>query len=332
MSIFGKQISSEDLLRRCNPSALYGARRVTVADGKGKGQGLIEIKTTAGLRVTLLEDKGLDILDVEYKGVNLGFLSKNGLTNQNHTEADSFLRYWQGGFLGTCGLRNVGEPCTVDGEFFPFHGRIGLAAADFVKIDVNEKRIAITGTMRESALFGYCLEMERTIEIPSDGANISVKDVVKNLTPEAQPIFLLYHINFGFPFLSEDLTVKFPEGEIKGRTPEAQAALERHNMFTTPEDGIKEHVYFHLPKHDKPVVTLSNKQLGVTAEVIYDKKQLPILAEWHCMRSGDYALGIEPTSSFIRGRGQELANGYDVAVPGFGTLEFGFDLKVTEAK
>ena len=329
MNIFGRQISREDLLRYCNPSALYGARRLTVAEGGGKGQGLIEIKTAGGLRATLLEDKGLDILDLEYKGVNLGFLSKSGLTNQNHTEADGFLRYWQGGLLGTCGLRNVGEPCTVDGEFFPFHGRIGLAAAQHVNINVDEKYITVVGTMRESALFGYCLEMQRTIKIPSDGATITIEDVVKNLTPEPQPVFLLYHINFGFPFLSENLTAQFPEGELKGRTPEAQAALEQHNKFTPPKDGIKEHVFFHLPKSDKPVVKLENKQLGVLAEICYNRSQLPVLAEWHCMKSGDYALGIEPSTSYIRGRGQELDNGYDVVVPGFGTLEFGFEMKVS---
>ena len=122
-------------------------------------------------------------------------------------------------------------------------------------------------------------------------------------------------------------------------------------MFTAPVDGANEHVFFHMlgncsaisqrnvgntaaeplcpmPKSDKPVVRLANKQLGVVAEVSYDRNRLPVLAEWRCLRSGDYALGIEPSTSFIGGRAHELDNGYDVVVPGFGALEFGFRVKI----
>ena len=330
MKILGQEIPQSDLLRHSNPTALYGAKRVTVAEGRAKGQGLIQVKTADGLRLTILEDKGLDILDVEYRGVNLGFLSKNGLTNQNHTEmpGDSFVRYWQGGFLGTCGLRNVGGPCTVDDEPFPLHGRIGLAAAENTGVDVNDTHIVITGLLRETALFGPALEMHRTIEIPVDGAKIKVRDVVKNLTPEPQPIFLLYHINFGYPFLSEHLKSQFPAGEVKGRTPEAQKLLAEHAVFTKPVDGANENVFFHMPIAEKPVVKLMNRQLGLAVDISYDKSQLPVLAQWRCLKSGDYALGIEPSTSYIGGREQELANGYDTYMPAFGQMEFGFGVKI----
>ena len=329
MKIHGHYYSREDLLRRCNPSALYGTRRLTLSQGRGKGQGLIEVRTAAGLRLTLLEDKCLDILEMEYKGINLGFLSKNGLVNENNPEADTFLKYWQGGFLGTCGLRNVGAPCHVNGEFFPFHGRIGQSPADKISITETEELISVSGTIRESALFGHCLEMERRIEIPSDGAEVTVRDIVRNLTPEPEPVFLLYHINFGFPFLSEALTAKFPEGELKGRTPEAEAILGSHASFTAPADGAPEHVFFHIPREEDPSVTLTNKQLGISAQISYSSKQLPVLAEWRCMKSGDYALGIEPSTSYINGRAKELEQDYDIAVPGFGELEFGFTIKLT---
>lgn len=240
MKVQGKDFSRRDLLRHCNPSALYGARRLIVSEGRGKGQGLIEVKTTAGLRLTLLEDKCLDILEMEYRGINLGFLSKNALVNENNPEADTFLKYWQGGFLGTCGLRNVGAPCSVEGEFFPFHGRIGQSPADKIKISEKDELISISATVRESALFGHCLELERTIEIPADGATLRLKDVVRNLCPEPEPVFLLYHINFGFPFLSEALSANFPEGELKGRTAEAEAILGSHASFTAPVDGAAE--------------------------------------------------------------------------------------------
>ena len=36
---------------------------------------------------------------------------------------------------------------------------------------------------------------------------------------------------------------------------------------------------------------------------------LPVLAQWKCMRSGEYVLGIEPTNSYIMGRSAERENG-----------------------
>ena len=328
MIIYGQEYTREDLLRRNNLQALYGARRVTVAEGRGKGQGLVEIKTTDGLRATILEDKCLDILDLEYRGINLGFLSKNGLVNENLPETASFHQYWFGGFLSTCGIRNSGPPCTIDGEFFPFHGRIGVTAAEQISISIDDKLIAVEGTIRESALFGHCLEMRRRIEIPSDGASITIRDVISNLTPVPQPILMLYHINFGFPFLSEHLVAKFPEGEVRGRCKEAQAVVNSHNIFTEPKDGVPEHVFYHLPHAEYPRVLLSNNKLSLHATIDYKRCQFPILAEWRCMKPGDYALGIEPTTGYIVGRAESLANGYDTSVQAFSSLEFGCKISI----
>jgi hypothetical protein len=320
-----KDYTREDLLRySSNQSALYGARRVIVADGRGQGQHLVEVKTAGGLRATFMEDKCLDILDFECKGINMAFLSKNGLMALSYPETNTFSHYWAGGFMGTCGLRNVGPTCKVDGEFFHTHGRIGTIPAENVGVKVDDSNITITGITRETALFGFNLEMERTITIPIDGAEVTVHDRVNNLAPEDELILFLYHINFGFPFLSPDLKAEFPEGEIRGRGDIDEAVKADHAKFTAPIDGHPEYVFFHHPKAEKPVVKLTNNKLGIRADVKFDTRQFPVLAQWKCMRSGDYALGIEPTTNIIRSREGEIKNGYDVKVPAFGSLEYGF--------
>jgi len=332
MDIFGREYAREDLLRRCNPSALYGARRVELSDGRGRGRRLIEVKTAAGLRASFSEDNCLDILDMEYKGINLAFLSKNAVvaTPMANPETDSFTKYWAGGFLSTCGLRNTGPACEVDGEFFPLHGHIGLMPAEHVNVTADEDEIAITGKIRESALFGHCLEMERRITIPADGAEITVHDTVHNLTSEAEAVFFLYHINFGFPFLSEDIVLTFPAGEVRGRTALAQEKIPHRAKITPPVDGVPEVVYFYSPEERDATVGLSNEGLGLKATVQYDSTSLPVLTQWKSMGSGDYALGIEPGTSFIRGRKEELENGYDIQVPAFGSLEFKVKIALEE--
>ena len=332
MKIMDSNYTKNELLRRCNPDALYGVRRVEIADGRGRGQRLIDVKTSGGLRASFMEDRCLDVLDFEYKGVNLAFLSKNGLVPSSSidVETDSFAKYWQGGFLLTCGLRNVGPPCTYEGEFFPLHGRVGFMPAEDVSVAVCEEEIVIAGKVRETSLFGHNLELSRKISIPSDGSKIIVHDKVSNLAPEAETIFLLYHINFGFPFLSEDLNLEFPPGEVKGRTVAAQEKIDTHTIITPPIDGEPEFVFFHMADERDARAELTNKPLGIKATVKYDSSCLPILAQWKCMKSGDYALGIEPGTSFIRGRKDELEDGYDLSVPGFGSLEFGFEVSLED--
>jgi len=332
MHFFGQEYSRRELLKRCNSDVLYRARRIELADGRGRGQKLVEVKTSAGLRASFSEDRCLDILELEYKGINLAFLSKNGIISSALTspETDDFTKYCSGGFLFTCGLRNTGPSCCVDGEFFPLHGRIGITPAESVSVNVNEDEIVVSGSVRETALFGPCLEMSRKITIPSNGTKIVISDTIENLTPDTETILFLYHINFGFPFLSEELEVEFPKGEVRGRTPFAQENLERHTKISPPVDGEPEQVFFHLPDDRDAKVSLLNPKLGIRAIINYDTSNLPVLTQWKCMRSGDYALGIEPGTSFLHGRKEEIENGYDIQLPGFGSLKYGFTISLEE--
>ena len=56
------------------------------------------------------------------------------------------------------------------------------------------------------------------------------------------------------------------------------------------------------------------------------------MSQWECMCSGDYALGIEPGTKPFSGRKEELENGYDVQIPGFGSLKYGFSITLEESK
>ena len=326
MKICSHDYSREELLRRCNPDVLYGARRVELTDGRGRGSRLIEVKTPGGLRASFWEDRCLDIVDLEFCGVNLAFLSKNGLVaDPSHSaEVNNFFKYWQGGFLLTCGLRNTGPPCEVGGEFFPLHGQIGLTPAEEVNVLTSQDGVTITGRMRETALFGHNLQMTREIKVSFERGQIVVKDKVENLSPVPEPLFLLYHINFGFPFLGEELALTFPKGEVRGRTDLATEQIGERLKIVPPVDGGQEVVYFYTPDEKAAQVILANSRAGVEAKISYDSERLPVLAQWKSMAAGDYALGIEPGTSHIRGRKDELADGYDLCVPAFEALEFGF--------
>jgi len=330
----GKEYSREELLRYTNPTShLFGARRVEIAEGRARGQKYIEVKTSDGLRAFISEDRCLDIVELEYRGINLGYLTKNGIvsTGSASPETNSFGRYYMGGFVNTCGLRNTGFFNNVDGEFFPVHGHIGLTPADNVCIKVNEKEIVISGIMKETAFGRFALEMERTITIPSDGAKVSVHDVINNLTPNPEIILFMYHINFGFPFLSEAMNIEYPVADkVIGHPlmPASDANFDRRMEITAPKDGEPEMCYTHFLKNEKVNVNLSNERLKLNGELSFDGAQLPYLTQWKSLRPGDYAFGLEPGNSRLMNRENELKDGFDTKVPGYGSLEYGFSFCV----
>ena len=113
-----------------NIGQIAGIRESRLLRGRGEGIAIAEFYNAAGLRFTVVPDRCMDLFDLSYKGVNLGFQSKNGLTSpQAFCPSDGeFSEQWPGGMLVTCGLGNVGGHATNGGQF-PTHGRISHVPA-----------------------------------------------------------------------------------------------------------------------------------------------------------------------------------------------------------
>jgi len=317
--INGVSYSRQDLMRRVpNLGQLAGVSQGEYSSGKADGLRFFDVKTGGGLAYTVLPGRCLDIASLSYRGVNLSFLSKNGIIGSEYdvSAPGSFPSYVTGGMLFTGGLLNAGPECTdTDGSFHPGHGRIGMMPAEqacgraFWKGD--DYVLECSGLMRESKLFGHHLTLSRTITSKLGENALELCDVLENLEAEDTEFIILYHFNFGFPFLSEHLDVRFPECEVVPRTEQARAGLSKATVITPPVDGFFEHVFFREPKGKDGVaeVTLKNPRLGIGVRLEYELENLPVLVQWKSMRSGDYALGIEPSNSFLTGRPNERANG-----------------------
>ena len=294
-----------------NPAQLVTLRRVNVSEGKAKGTGIIEVRTADGLDVDILPDAGLDIGQCRYKGVNMSWMCKNGYDSPAaiSSHETEYMNTFPGGLLYTCGLRSAGIANRDGEEWHPFHGRYHSLQADQISTEIVENEIHIRGTIRESALFGHCLEVKRSIRIPVFGSCITVEDTLTNLTPRDEEIMMIYHCNFGYPLLSEHLKLTLPEDrETIPRTEFARAGLARACVFDEPIPSEEERVFFHRMKKEYSA-RLENQQLGVTMTLSWTGDTLPLLAEWRSMASGDYALALEPTNCFIMGRHNERENG-----------------------
>lgn len=305
----------------CHPQQLYSVRRMTVSEGTAKGTTVIEICTAGGLRMDILPDTGLDIGQVHYKGTNMTFISKNGYDNPARISPYEmeFLNTFPGGLLYTCGLRTTGAPHRDGAEWQTQHGRYHSLSAEPVAIYEENGEIVVRGTIRETALFGHNLEAKRTIRVPIMGAEITVSDDITNLGFQDEAFALLYHCNFGYPFISEKAHVELPgKRKTTPRTPFAATGLGRETTFDAPTPGEEERVFFHEEMPHQ--AALVNDALHIRMDLSWSEN-LPILAHWRSMASGDYVCALEPTNCYIMGRKFERENGTLPVLKSFETVK-----------
>ncbi len=322
-----------------DPAQVFSVRRYVCADGAARGMAAMDVRTGAGLRFTVLEDRGLDIYDMEYRGVNLSFLSKNGLVSGQRFSAapGEFVRVMNGGMLFTAGLLNVGGDCTDEGAYHPLHGRIdGAGAAEVCAVtDADTQTLTVSGKLREAALFGENLQLTRRITAGAARPALRIEDTLDNNAPEAVDFAILYHFNLGYPFLDEGLRLYTSKGRVTPRDADAAAGITEYGTMSAPVDGYREQVFFHDSDAgaDGFAAALAvNEALNLGVYLRYHTENLPALAQWKSMRSGDYALGLEPCNTRLRGRAAERHYGAMRRIGGFSRLHFTVELGVLDGR
>ncbi len=293
-----------------NVYQIGGTQRLIVDEGKGKGTAIIRVRNGNGLDFSVVPDKGMDIFDLQLDGVQLAWISRNGLVSNSNFDAEGmgWLRSFGGGLLTTCGLRNVGPPEDDGGEHFGLHGRISGIPARNVNTSEHWKNgiltIEVSGEMSETNVFGEYLVIRRTYRVTSASNTIELHDQITNHGSTVQQIMLLYHMNWGFPLLSPGTGLKLNPARVEIRGDD-QTELDQWGVFLKPTQNYTERVYFFdlLPDKSGQVnYQLENTELKKGVRVSWNKDQLPALTEWKMMGKGDYVLGLEPGNTYPIGR------------------------------
>ncbi|MBL6996366.1 aldose 1-epimerase family protein [Desulfobacula sp.] len=331
--IFGREIQKEEFLRYLGYySHVVGISRKKMVEGKTKGAELLEFKTGSGLEFSIALDKCMDILTLSYKGMVLSQLTKNGPTSNKSglPIKGYFPKAVNGGMMYTCGLLNVGtDYLDDDGVYHPFHGQIGFTPAENAGIkafwDGDDYVMEATGLMRESAIFGDNLTLYRKIKTQLGSNELEIIDIIENNSPKEAGFNILYHINYGFPFLNEFTELKFPENKVTPLTPESEKCLAECDRVSKPVDGASDQVFLReiMEQEDGScVIKTENQNLGIGSYLSYQKKSLPNFLHWKSMGSGDYAMGLLPTNSSCDGRPRDIENGTIRTLEPFEKTEF----------
>ena len=283
-------------------------RPLTFAEGRSAGLKAWEVKN-GPLSYKVLADKGLDMGELSYRGVNFSFLSKPGLQGRNpyDTAGDEAIRSIMGGMFFTS--ESICAPCTVDGVDYPMHGRMRTTPGEHLSADAfwaeDGYHLRASGELREAALFGENMVLRRSIETVYGQKSVTVTDVFENEGFRDEPMMLLYHINLGWPFLDENLRLYIPTRKVTPRDAEAQGHEGEYDRMDPPKDNEPEYVFIHDLKSNENGDTRAiavNGALGLGFEIRWNVKNLPYFMEWKSTASGDYVIGLEPANSSVYGR------------------------------
>ncbi len=285
-------------------------RPITYNEGRSSGLKAYDVKS-GNISFRVLADKCLDVSEFSYKGVNISFLSKPGLQGLGHydTNGAEAQRSIMGGFFFTAGLEHIGGPCNVDGVDYPMHGRIRTTPAEHLANDAywvgDEYHLKISGEMREAMLFGENLVLRRSIDTIYGEKSFTLTDEFENESFRDEALMLLYHINIGWPFLTENTRFYIPTEKITPRNDDAKGHEPDYNKMEAPKDNEPEYVFLHDVKadvnNDTEVIAV-NPDLQLGLKIAWNKKYLPHFMQWKSIASGDYVVGLEPANSLVHGR------------------------------
>ena len=286
-----------------HPSQLCGVEEVRLAGGKGDGMRLLQLRNSVGLEMAICADRCADIYRLTFKGDNMGYFSANGYVSPSYYDdkGAGFLKSFTAGFLTTCGLTAVGSPCTDEGEDLPLHGTIGNTPCERTWYDEDEENIYIHAHINDGGIFSHKLYLKRTITCGKQTNTIMITDTIENQGDTKTPVMLLYHMNMGYPLLSENAVVEIPSVSVKPRNDHAAKDLDTCCKMLPPTPNFEEQCYFHsFENAGKASIYNPDIRKGLT--ISFDASKLDHFTEWKMMGYRDYVLGLEPGNCHPDGR------------------------------
>lgn len=280
---------------------LCGADRLVIADGRGKGSRVIRLYN-GKFQIFIKEDKCLDIMQAEYLGENFAFITKNGMSSSelSNSSARGFVNDFDGGLLFTCGLDNIGTPATRNGRNCIQHGSISYLPAENVNIfkgyKDGEYSVSVSGDVKYTALFGSNLVLHRVITLKYLSDEILIQSTITNIGFVDDEFMMLLHFNLGYPLIDTDTAITIDSIQSTSFINEKAMSNSAEMLkLAKPKPICDEEVFSHKLSGDTATVTVcgTTKKLSMTFKTV----NLPYLTQWKSMKSGDYVLGIEPTTT-----------------------------------
>ena len=287
-----------------NPDALASVRDYI---DTATGLRAMEVRLAGGLSFEVFPDRGLDIGSTWWNGSPISWRSPHDLSTTASIAANSsWLARWSGGLVTTCGPDNIGP----ERDGYPMHGSHHSTRASNVRWTRSslgdQLSIVITGSISNFELFERQVVVHREIEAGTGNASIEIRDRISNDGNTVAAVPLMYHVNFGAPFLQPGGVVRMPPA-----------------VTTSQESGrlVKDPVTFPQPtkrtRHAGFEHKLSESSQGDSCATLYDpsmrrrvavswtSSSLPRLYQWRWLSRGGWVLSVEPSNAPLFGADRE---------------------------
>ncbi|MEZ6057845.1 MAG: aldose 1-epimerase family protein [Planctomycetaceae bacterium] len=306
----------------------------------------VVIVTIGTFSVTLLPTRGMGVWNASSNGTNWGWKSPvSGPIHPAFVNMQSRNGLgWLDGFdelVARCGLSFNGPPGNDAGACSPIesdvtlHGRIANLPAHEVRVTIDDQgpgSISVTGVVDERTLFGPQLQLTSTVTLVAGQHKFSIDDSIQNLSSAATELELLYHANFGPPFLEGGGKFLVASQEVVPRNERAAEGIDTYDTYLPPTPGYAEQVYFIDPlANEQGVVTTllhnATADRGVTVE--FKKSSLPCLSVWKCTQSMEegYVTGIEPGTNYPNFKSYEREQGRVIRLAGGESYRCGISIE-----
>ena len=254
---------------------------------------------------------------------------------------------WLDGFneiVCRCGLGWNGAPGNdvikddegnvVSEQFLPLHGRIANLAAHEVSVEVSDDgAITIIGVVDEASMFGGKLRLTSRLKTHIGSNTFEISDTIRNLASSPAEVEMLYHCNFGKPFLGEGSTFHIAAEEVAPRDARAAEDVDTWTKYLGPTNGYSEQCYFVKPISDadgRALAVLCDEKKTKAVAIRFDVAQLPWLTLWKNTQAeaDGYCTGLEPGSGFPNLRTFEREQGRVISLSAEESVTFNFAVTV----
>lgn len=302
-------------------------RKRTLHGGKQEGVEIIEISNgVVSLRVC--PTRGMGIIDGFFKSYRIGWDSP--VKEIVHPQYIHLLEmggrgchYGFNEFLNRCGIEwsgAMGDDVVVDNMgnrnriFLPLHGKVGWLPACRIVLHIEEQRLTLEGDIYEQIVFGVNYLLKTCLTLEAAKPCIGIRDTLFNLGDAEGEYEILYHTNFGTPFLEEGARFYGTYDRIVPRNEFAQEGFKDFGKLPGPTPGFIEQVFFLKGNPDKDGFAhnlIVNQGMDLACDVGYKTVTLPFSAIWvRCAGENEgYVIGFNQVSDLPNPRRIEREEG-----------------------
>jgi uncharacterized protein DUF4432 len=313
----------------------WSIRKRMLRGGVSDRVDVVELNNGA-FSVSILPTRGMGLWRGEYRGNALGWNSpvKQPVNPCYVNQADRNGLGWLEGFnelMCRCGLSSNGVPgldVVLDNTGhkieapLTLHGKIANTSAHRVEVAVNtdgEGLISVNGIIDEAMMFGPGLRLKSTCETVPNSNRLTIRDEVINVSARPMEVQLLYHTNFGPPFLEQGSHLVIPFREVAPRDPRAAEDTKTWQTYLGPTPGYTEQCYFAEligDDHEKTTVLLRNSAGNKGVSLAFNIRELPSFTVWKCTQpeADGYVTGLEPGTNFPNLKTFERKHGRVIAL------------------